>query len=95
MGIKHLIIPAVIAGVIGAVTFIAVDELRKKAFGSLDQSPAYRVTGPLVSVVIPALEEQNYLPLLLTSIQNQTYESIEVIVADSSPPESHELTQEV
>ena len=95
MRIKYLIIPAVITGVIGAVTFIAVDELRKKAMGSLGESPAYRVTGPLVSLVIPALEEQEYLPLLLTSIENQTYEPIEAIVADSSPPESHQLTQEV
>ena len=94
MRIKHLIIPAVVAGVIGAVTFIAVDELRKKALGSLTESPAYRVTGPLVSLVIPALEEQDYLPLLLTSIENQTYQPIEVIVVDSSPPESHVLTAE-
>lgn len=95
MRIKHLIIPTVITAVVGTVTVIAVDELRKKAIASLTEGPAYQVTGPLVSVVIPALEEQDYLPLLLTSIQNQTYQPIEVIVADSSPPESHELTQEV
>lgn len=46
-------------------------------------------------MIIPALEEEDYLPKLLTSIQNQTYEPIEVIVADSSPPESHELTEEI
>lgn len=95
MRIKHLIIPAVITGVIGAVTFIAVDELRKKALGSLAESPAYWVTGPLVSLVIPALEEQNYLPQLLTSIENQTYQPIEVIVADSSPALPHEVTGEI
>lgn len=63
----------------------------RKAF----QSPPYRVRGPLVSAVIPTLEEEGYLPQLLETIANQTYEPIEVIVGDSSPPDSVEATQEI
>lgn len=91
---KHIIITSVVTGVIGAVTFIAVDELRRKVIASA-QSPTYNVEGRSVSVVIPALEEQDYLPQLLTSIENQTHRPIEVIVADSSPGRPGELTEEI
>jgi glycosyltransferase involved in cell wall biosynthesis len=57
--------------------------------------PPYRVHGSLVSVIIPALEEENYLPNLLTTLANQTYEPIEVIVADSSSSPYKEATQEI
>jgi len=63
----------------------------RKAF----QSPPYRVRGPLVSAVIPTLEEEDYLPQLLETIANQTYEPIEVLVGDSSPPNSAEATREI
>ena len=72
-----------------------ISDLRKEVSRSLTESPAYKVEGPLASVIIPALEEESYLPNLLTSIQNQTYDPIEVIVADSSAPESHEKTEEI
>jgi len=57
--------------------------------------PTYELGGPLVSVVIPALGEEDYLPGLLQSIENQTYRSIEVIVADSSSSPSKEKTEEI
>lgn len=54
---------------------------------SLTSTPQKKVTGPLVSVVIPSLQEEAYLPYLLTSLQNQTYVDIEVVVVDSSDTE--------
>lgn len=63
-----------------------------KALESLTP-PLYKVSGPRVSVVIPTLNEEDYLPLLLASIQNQTYEPIEVIVADSSTDSTPEIAR--
>jgi len=63
--------------------------------GQAFKPPAYQVTGRLVSVVIPTLEEEEYLPKLLETIRNQTYKPIEVIVADSSPSPSKEKAQEI
>jgi len=68
---------------------------RARVERALDDEPDYRVKGPLVSVVIPTLEEQNYLGLLLGSIAHQTYWPIEVLVVDSSPPEEKRATEEI
>ena len=38
----------------------------------------------MISIIIPALNEENYLPKLLTCIKNQTYKDYEVIVADAN-----------
>jgi glycosyltransferase involved in cell wall biosynthesis len=57
--------------------------------------PAYQVAGRPVSVVIPTLEEEEYLPKLLETIRNQTYQPIEVVVADSSSTPSSEKTKEI
>jgi len=45
--------------------------------------PPYHTHGPLVSVVIPAFEEEDYLPATLRSLENQTYWDIETIVVDN------------
>ena len=37
----------------------------------------------MISIIIPTLNEENYLPLLLKSLKNQTYKNFEVIVADA------------
>lgn len=37
---------------------------------------------PFVSVVIPAINEEKYLPLCLSSISSQTYNNFEIIVSD-------------
>ncbi|MCD6550137.1 phosphopyruvate hydratase [bacterium] len=37
----------------------------------------------MISVIIPTLNEENYLPLLLKSLKQQTYKNFEVIVADA------------
>jgi glycosyltransferase involved in cell wall biosynthesis len=64
-----------------------------KVLASLDEPAPYNVSGPKVSVIIPTLEEEEYLPPLLTSIQHQTYTPIETVISDSSPPESKEATR--
>ncbi|MDX1960486.1 MAG: glycosyltransferase [Leptospiraceae bacterium] len=38
---------------------------------------------PKISIVVPALNEEKYLPTLLGSIQKQTFKDYEVIVADA------------
>jgi len=50
---------------------------------SLSVKPAVVTKGPLVSVIIPAYNEERYLPALLTSLGNQSYSPIEVIVVDN------------
>jgi glycosyltransferase involved in cell wall biosynthesis len=63
--------------------------------GQASRPPAYQVMGRLVSVVIPTLMEEEYLPKLLETIRNQTYQPIEIVVADSSPPPSSDRTLEI
>lgn len=50
---------------------------------TLQEDPPYRVRGPLVSVVTPTYNEENYLPNLITALCNQTYSDIELIVVDN------------
>lgn len=38
---------------------------------------------PLVSVIIPTLNEKEYIPVLLAALKRQTYTPIEIIVADA------------
>ena len=46
----------------------------------------------MLSIIIPAYNEEEYLPFLLRSIQGQTYKDYEVIVADAA---STDTTREV
>jgi len=39
---------------------------------------------PKLSIIIPALNEENYLPKLLQSISNQDYDNYEIIIADNN-----------
>lgn len=57
---------------------------QQELISSFLKIPPYQVEGPLVSVIIPAYNEEDYLPDCLKSIQNQTYKNIEVIVADNN-----------
>lgn len=45
--------------------------------------PPYIIKGPLISIIIPAFDEEDYLPNCLKSIRNQTYQNVEIIVADN------------
>lgn len=89
--IPFLIYPIVILGA-GA---IYGQNLKNKAVAGLEVSTKIMVTGPMVSVIIPALEEEEYIKDLLISIRNQTYDPIEVIISDSSPLESRMATIEI
>ena len=41
-------------------------------------------TKPLVSIVIPSHERPDYTSLALKSVQEQTYEHLQIIVSDNS-----------
>jgi glycosyltransferase involved in cell wall biosynthesis len=91
---RAFLVASVIGGFAG-VSAAAISKNRKEVFRSLTEEPAYLVEGPLVSVVVPALDEKKYLPQLLTSIQNQTYKPIETVVVDQSPAEGYKATQDI
>lgn len=75
---------------------VAADNVKEKAVLALQAEPERKVTaGKLVTVVIPTLREEDYLPQILTSISHQTYFPIEVVVVDGSPEESFLRTQEI
>lgn len=59
-------------------------EAAEETLASLKGPPAEKVSGPLISVIIPTFNEADYLPNLLTSLKNQTYEPLEITVADWS-----------
>ena len=70
--------------------------IRRRVDEALNNPPMFpKYSDSLVSIVIPALREEAYLPDLLTTIQNQTYSPIEIVVADSSEPPWDEQTQQV
>lgn len=68
-----------------AVTAVAYSRSKERLKRVLESTsnPPYKVEGELVSIIIPTLNEDQYLPLLLESIKNQTYDPIEVLIADS------------
>ncbi len=74
----------------------AIYTVSRKAELALKQAPERKFTSKyLVSIVIPTLQEELYLPKLLTSIKHQSYYPIEVIVVDGSPEESWRATEEI
>lgn len=73
--------------VVGATSSFAGNMLARKALESLRKPPPYRVQGELVSVIVPAWREENFLPNLLTSLQNQTYQPLETIIGFYQPSE--------
>jgi glycosyltransferase involved in cell wall biosynthesis len=63
--------------------WIGAGVAQKKVLKALTFVPPEKVRGPLVSIIIPALNEEKYLPRLIKSIKHQTYEDIETIVVDN------------
>lgn len=87
--------PLFALSILSTVININAETMKNKALSGVTKTPDYKVSGPEVSVVIPTLQEEEYIESLLMSISNQTYEPIQIIVADSSPPDSKELTREI
>jgi glycosyltransferase involved in cell wall biosynthesis len=59
-----------------------------KLLKTLVSTPTDRVTGPLVSVIIPAFNEERYLPAVLQALDHQSYMDIETIVVDNDSTDS-------
>lgn len=96
------VLTALAAGTVAAGTYAIVSayiqskEVNNKIVDSLVNPPPYIYHGShLVSVIVPALQEEEYLPKLLQSVNSQTYAEIEKIVADSSTGESKSKTQQI
>jgi glycosyltransferase involved in cell wall biosynthesis len=69
-----------VATIASAQTVVA----QQRVMTTVATKPPYVIEdGPLVSVIIPTLEEENYLPALLAGLANQTYGNLEVIVVDN------------
>jgi len=84
------VIPFVIGigAIIGAIGLNrTANRMADIALRSLEGEPEYITTGPSVSVVVPTLQEEDYVENLLRSVRNQTYAPIEVVISDSSPDE--------
>lgn len=65
------------------LVWIRAGVAQKKVLKALTSVPTEKVQGPLVSIIIPAFNEEKYLPKLITSIKHQTYRDIEIIVVDN------------
>jgi len=80
----------------GAISSLIVynDVLVEECLKSLHEKPPYKVSGPKVSIIIPAYREEMYISNLLKSIENQTYDNIEVVVACYSSPKTEDIVRE-
>lgn len=69
---------------LGALGVLSVGYLRNQASLRFDfrTRPSRLVSDGFVSVVIPTYNEENYIGNALTSVMNQTYGNMEVIVVD-------------
>lgn len=74
------------------VLYRDAEEAREKALRSLREPPPHTVTGPLISAIIPTFNEARFLQDTLRSLRNQTYNNVEMIVADYN---STDATREI
>jgi len=84
---------ALLAAGIAGLSWVAHELGRREVLAALEGPPPSQKRVAL-SVVIPAYNEERYLPLLLRSLQNQTMVPDEVIVADSSTDRTPEIARE-
>lgn len=93
---SKLIIGSAIIGSLASANAVSASNIRRKVASALTNPPPYRIyKEEWVSVIIPTIEEQDWLEPLLQSIRNQTYSPIEIIISDSSIPEPKEYTRRV
>ncbi len=85
-----LIIFAILMIVVGIYTFICTS-FNMLYFKKMEEVEI-KDEGPLVSVIIPARDEEKNLPRLLKSLMNQTYKNIEILVIND---QSSDRTQEI
>lgn len=79
-----------------ALATTTIQTTKRKVELALKEAPGYRITSDYpVSIIIPALQEEDYLPGLLTSIEHQSYYPIETIVVDSSVEESYRASERI
>lgn len=67
-----------------AIIHISSFFTKRKVLRSLTFDPPNKKKGPLVSVVIPAFNEEKYLPIIITSLKHQSYGNIEIVVSDNA-----------
>ena len=79
-------------GVAGGTAVAANERAKSKVLSAVDVPAPYQVEGPVVSIIIPAYNEEDYLPVLLSTIRHQTYYNVEIIVVDDA---SEDRTKEV
>jgi len=83
---------------LGSASFIGIGLpliVAENARSNLRADRKPRVSGPLISLICPTLQEEAAVPSLLESVRRQNYSPIEIIIADSSPPSSHEATRRI
>jgi len=44
---------------------------------------------PFISIIIPTLNEEKFLPKLLNSIKEQNYKNYEIIIADANSTDNN------
>ncbi len=73
-----------LAAALSVASSVQTIRAQQRVLSTVASRPPYQITeGPLVSVVIPTLNEQNYLPALFAALENQTYQNLEGIVVDN------------
>ena len=81
----HIILGAIFLIAISFFIILLIFSLsaREKVVKALSLGPNHVAKGTLVSLIIPAFNEEDYLSNCLKSIKNQTYRNIELIVVDN------------
>jgi glycosyltransferase involved in cell wall biosynthesis len=81
------------AALLSVASSVQTIRAQQRVLSTVATRPPYQIEeGPLVSVIIPAYNEENYLPAVIAALYNQTYLHFEIIVVDN---QSEDLTVKV